>query len=69
MAKWLIPPLTDTDKHLDKEWGLHLLLDSDDPRDKTGVIFGAPDQLIKQKITTETDENIVRYNSRVICYL
>ena len=50
MAKWLIPPLTDTDKHLDKEWGLHLLLDSDDPRDKTGAIFGAPDHVIKQKL-------------------
>ena len=53
MAKWLRPPLKDKDKHFDIEWGLHLLLDKDDPRDKSGPIFGAPDEVLKEKLSAE----------------
>ena len=50
MTTWLIPPLTDRDKHFESEWDLHLLLDSDDPRDKNLFIFGAPDNVVKEKL-------------------
>ena len=43
----------DKDKHFEPEWGLHLLLDSDDPRDKQQPIFGTPDGVIRQKLPRE----------------
>ena len=47
---WLRQPLADPDRHWDPEWGLHLLHDTDDPRDKSTCIFGAPDEMIKTKL-------------------
>ena len=69
MATWLIPPLTDKDKHFEPEWGLHLLLDSDDPRDKNLPIFGAPDKIIKAKLPTKLLEELFGENREifVIC--
>ena len=58
MATWLNPPLKDTDKHFEPEWGLHLLLDVDDPRDKSQPIFGAPDEVIKQKLSRKLLTNL-----------
>ena len=69
MVTWLIPPLTDRDKHFESEWGLHLLLDSDDPRDKNLFIFGAPDKVIKEKLPTTLLEELFGENREifVIC--
>ena len=53
MATWLKPPLTDKDKNYEVEWGLHLLLDVDDPRDKKQPIFGAPDEVLAAKLPPE----------------
>ena len=50
MTTWLRPPVTDKDKHFDPEWGLHLLLDKDDPRDKKYAIFGAPDEVLDERL-------------------
>ena len=47
---WLKPPLKDSDPHWDPEWGLHFLLDKDDPRDKTKPIFGISDEDLKAKL-------------------
>ena len=50
---WLKPPLDDEDKHWDIAWGLHFLLDVDDPRDKKQPIFGVPDEVLHQKLSKE----------------
>ena len=47
---WLKPPLRNADRHFDKAWGLHFMLDSDDPRDKSKPIFGVPDEVLDQKL-------------------
>ena len=69
MASWLIPPLKDNDKHFESEWGLHLLLDSDDPRDKNLFIFGAPDNVIKEKLPPTLLKELFGENRKifVIC--
>ena len=69
MATWLIPPLKDKDKHFEPEWGLHLLLDADDPRDKTLPIFGAPDNVIEEKLSPALLEELFGENREifVIC--
>ena len=53
MTKWLKPPLRDPDKNYEVEWGLHFLLDVDDPRDKKLPIFGAPDEVLAVKLPPE----------------
>ena len=65
MATWLRPPLKDRDKHWEPEWGLHLLLDSDDPRDKTQPIFGAPDEIIEQKLPPDLLEDLFGKNREI----
>ena len=50
MVTWLQSPCKDKDKHFDIEWGLHFLVDRDDPRDKTGPVFGATDEVLKEKL-------------------
>ena len=41
---WLTTPWTDGHQYFDTRWGLHLLRDSADPRDKKRSIFGADDK-------------------------
>lgn len=65
MATWLIPPLKDKDKHFEPEWGLHLLLDADDPRDKTLPIFGAPDNVIEEKLSPALLEELFGENREI----
>ena len=65
MASWLIPPLKDNDKHFEPEWGLHLLLDSDDPRDKNLPIFGAPDNVIKEKLPSTLLKELFGENRKI----
>ena len=69
MVSWLIPPLKDKDKHFEPEWGLHLLLDSDDTRNKNLIIFGAPDNVIKQKLPPTLLKELFGENRKifVIC--
>ena len=69
MTSWLIPPLKDKDKHFEPEWGLHLLFDSDDPRDKNLSIFGATDNVIKEKLSPTLLKELFGENRKifVIC--
>ena len=69
MATWLKPPLTDKDKNYEVEWGLHLLLDVDDPRDKKQPIFGAPDEVLAAKLPPELMKKLFGENRElfVIC--
>ena len=69
MVTWLKPPLKDRDRNWEPEWGLHLLLDCDDPRDKTQPIFGAPDKIIEQKLSPDLLEDLFGKNREifVIC--
>ena len=46
MVTWLNPPLRNKDKHFESEWGLHLLLDYDDSRDKNLIIFDVSDKVV-----------------------
>ncbi len=48
---WLSPPVSNADKHWDGAWGLHFLLDSDDPRNKKEPVFGVPDEVLNQKLS------------------
>ena len=50
---WLIPPLLDPHKFWEPEWGLHLLHDADDPRDKTTAIFGASDKMLEEQLSSD----------------
>ena len=50
---WLKTPLRNKDKHWDPAWGLHLLLDIDDPRDKNKPIFGVSDEDLQSKLSRE----------------
>ena len=49
--------------------GSHLLLDSDDPRYKTQSIFGAPDEIIEQKLPPDLLKDLFGKNREmfVIC--
>ena len=69
MATWLKPPLKDRDRNWEPEWGLHLLLDCDDPRDKTQSIFGDADKIIEQKLSPDLLEDLFGKNREifVIC--
>lgn len=43
---WLQAPVTHEENLLwDEDWGLHLILDSDDSRDKQTAIFGVCDDM------------------------
>lgn len=47
---WLKTPLHDPHPYWEPEWGLHLLRDEDDPRDKSTPIFGADDKFLEQEL-------------------
>ena len=47
---WLKTPLHDPHPFWEPEWGLHLLRDKDDHRDKSTPIFGASDEFIAEHL-------------------
>ena len=65
MAKWLKPPCRSRDKHLELAWGLHFLLDKDDPRDKKEAIFGAPDEALDEKLPPQLMEQLFGENRQI----
>ena len=50
---WLKTPLMDPHPFWEPEWGLHLLRDQDDTRDKKTPIFGSSDELISAQLTPD----------------
>ena len=47
---WLKTPLHDPHPYWEPEWGLHLIRDENDLRDKSGPIFGATDEFIARHL-------------------
>ena len=62
---WLKTPLHDTHPYWEPEWGLHLLRDEDDPRDKTTPILGASDAFIREQLPDELLESYFGKNRKV----
>jgi len=62
---WLRTPLHDPHPYWEPEWGLHLLRDEDDARDKNTPIFGSSDEFIQDHLTPKLLESCFGKNRRV----
>ena len=62
---WLNPPLQDKHPFWEPEWGLHLLVDKDDPRDKKTLIFGTPDKFLEEELSSPLREKLFGKNREV----
>ena len=63
---WLKTPLHDTHPYWEPEWGLHLLRDEDDHRDKNNPIFGASDEYLKEHLSDKLLKECFGINRKVL---